>query len=55
MIDLAALWDRQSYAEARDQEIAAWIAYRLATASHPGERAMIERRLRALSLPQLMP
>jgi hypothetical protein len=54
-IDLAALWDRKSYAEARDGEIAAWIAYRLETASHPGERAMIERRLRALSLPHLMP
>lgn len=54
-IDLAGLWDSRSYAAARDDEIAAWIAYRLATASHPGEPAMIEKRLHALSLPHLMP
>jgi hypothetical protein len=54
-IDLAALWERKNYAAARDREIAAWIAYRLATASHPGERAMIEKRLHKLSLSHMMP
>jgi hypothetical protein len=54
-IDIAALWDPKAYAEARDMEIAAWIAYRLASSSHPGERAMIQERLHALSLPHLMP
>lgn len=53
-IDLSGLWDRRRYAAARDAEIAAWVAYRLATAAHPGEQAMIERRLRALSLPHLI-
>lgn len=54
-IDLAGVWDATAHAECRDAEIALWIAHRLATASHPGERAMIARRLRALSLPHLMP
>jgi hypothetical protein len=54
-IDLAGLWDKRRHATARDAEIAAWVAYRLATAAHPAERAMIERRLRALSLPHLIP
>jgi len=54
-LDLAGIWDARRYAEARDAEIAAWIAYRLASATHAGEKAMIERRLRALSLRHLMP
>lgn len=54
-VDLAGIWDRRSYAECRDAEIAAWIAYRLKSSAHPGERATIARRLRALSLPHLMP
>jgi hypothetical protein len=54
-IDLGSIWTPQRYAESRDAEIAAWIAYRLATATHPGERQMIEQRLRAVSLPHLIP
>jgi hypothetical protein len=54
-IDIGAIWDARAYADARDSEIGAWIAYRLATANHPHERPMIEQRLRALSLAYLMP
>jgi hypothetical protein len=54
-IDLTRLWEPRRYAESRDAEIAAWITYRLATAAHPGERPMIERCLRAMSLPHLVP
>jgi Glycosyltransferase 61 len=53
-LDLGRIWEPRRYAESRDTEIAAWIAYRLATATHPGERAMIERRLHALGLPHLI-
>lgn len=54
-IKIGDIWDARSYAASRDGEIAAWIAYRLRSASHPGERPMIEKRLRALSLPHLIP
>ncbi|MGD9615104.1 MAG: glycosyltransferase 61 family protein [Alphaproteobacteria bacterium] len=54
-IDLDGIWEPHRHAESRDAEIAAWIAYRLATAAHPGERPMIEQRLRAVSLPHLIP
>jgi hypothetical protein len=54
-VDFGRIWEPQRYAESRDAEIAAWIAYRLATATHPGERRMIEQRLRAVSLPHLIP
>lgn len=54
-VDVAPLWEPSRYAECRDAELAAWIAHRLATASHPGERAMVARRLSALSLRHLMP
>ena len=54
-IDLGRIWEPRRHAESRDNEIAAWIAYRLATATHPGERAMIESRLHALGLPHLIP
>jgi hypothetical protein len=54
-IDVDDIWDRKSYAESRDSEIALWVAYRLASATHQGERSMIEKRLRALSLPHLIP
>ncbi|HEX2151896.1 MAG TPA: glycosyltransferase family 61 protein [Stellaceae bacterium] len=54
-VDLGGIWEPHRHAESRDAEIAAWIAYRLATATHPGERQMIEQRLRAVSLPHLIP
>jgi hypothetical protein len=54
-VDLRDMWKPRRHADSRDAEIAAWIGYRLATATHPGERAMIERRLRALALPHLIP
>lgn len=54
-IDVGSLWDPNSYAASRDNEIAAWIGYRLASANHPGERPMIEKRLHALSLRHLIP
>jgi hypothetical protein len=54
-IDIAALWDPKAYAESRDAEIAAWISYRLASATYPGERATIEKCLNTLSLRHLMP
>jgi hypothetical protein len=50
-LGVALAWDRAAYLRAREADIAAWIAHRMAQAAHPGERAMIERRLRALSLP----
>jgi hypothetical protein len=54
-IDLSGIWEARRHAECRDAEIAAWVAYRLATAAHAGEQPMIERRLHALSLPHLIP
>jgi hypothetical protein len=53
-IKIATYWDSQSYARCRDAEVAAWIAYRLASASHPAEGAMIASRLAALSLRHLI-
>ncbi len=49
-IDLSGSWDAKAYAEHRDADIAAWMARRLAAATHPGERAAIDARLRALAL-----
>lgn len=54
-IDIGRFWDSRRYDECRDAEIAAWTAYRLASQSHPGERAMIENRLSAFSLRHLIP
>jgi hypothetical protein len=50
-IELAGHWDSRAYAERRDADIAAWLAYREAAGTHPDERAIIERHLRALRLP----
>ncbi len=49
-INLAPFWDPKAYAGRRDADIEAWMADRLVSATHPAERAMIEQRLRALSL-----
>jgi hypothetical protein len=49
-IALAPHWDAASYAAQRDADIALWVDERLAAPAHPGERAFIEARLRALSL-----
>lgn len=48
---LPLAWDRAVYLRAREADVADWVAHRMAQAPHPGERATIERRLRALSLP----
>ena len=50
-VDLAAAWDQAAYLRARDADLAAWTAQRLADAVHPGERATIGKRLKALGLP----
>jgi Glycosyltransferase 61 len=49
-IDLVSHWDASAYAAQRDADISLWVEERLAAAAHPGERAFVERRLRALSL-----
>lgn len=48
---LALPWDRAAYLRAREADVTEWVAHRLTQGAHPGERATIERRLRALSLP----
>jgi len=54
-VDITPYWDWQRYNERRDVEIAAWTAHRLVSQKHPGERAMIANRLKALSLQHLTP
>ena len=50
-INLAKHWDSEAHARRRDADIAAWAAQRQTAGRHPGDQALVERGLRALSLP----
>ncbi len=50
-INLATRWHSIGYAERRDADIESWVAQRQSAGRHPGDKALVEQGLRALSLP----